>query len=296
MKVERILALTDLSPASRAGLTMADAVAERTGGHVDIGYVSLPIPGKPPVGEEALVRRVAALIADEEQEALDEIATACVAPERRGSVRRLESDCIRCGIRDLVIDGRPDLLCLSIRGRGRDPDVLVGSRAQFAARAAGVPVLLARGEPLPRRDHPLKVLLGADLVESPTVAARRIRWLVGPDDELALAHVVPGEVFYPRTLGVSDTFTPAQHAELRRRAEAALSDTDLGGDAPRIAVHVREGHPGEVLTALADELEPHLVVVRTHATRTYDPMMLGPVCEYVIRRSPVSVLVLPKEH
>jgi nucleotide-binding universal stress UspA family protein len=296
MKVERILALTDLSPASRAGLTMADALAERTGGHVDIGYVSLPIPGKPPAGQEAIVRRVAALIADEENEALQEVAAGCVAPERRGLVRRLETDCIRCGIRDLVVDERPDLVCLSVRGRGRDPDLLVGSHAEFTARASGVPVLLARAERLPRPGHALKVLLAADLVESPTVAARRIRWLVDAGDELALAHVVPGQVFYPPALGVSDAFTPGEHAELRRRAEAALSDTDLGAEAPRIAVHVREGHPGEVLTELARELDPHLLVVRTHATRTFDPMMLGPVCEYVIRRSPVSVLVLPKEH
>lgn len=293
MALERILALTDLSLASRPGLTFADSLAARTGGRVDVGYVSRPLPGLPRE-EEALAQRLESRIESEETAALEERVRSCVAAPRRGAIRRLSVECVRCGIRDLLSTSRPDVVCLSVRGTATAPDLLVGSIAEYVARAAEVPVFLVRAERLPPPREPLRVLLAADLVEPPTAAVRRIRWLVGPEDDLTLAHVIHTPVYFPPALGVQDVLTPGRLDEVRRSVAAALANVDVGADAPRLRTHVAEGHPGEALVDLARTLAPHVVAVRTHAARPFDPAMPGPVCEYLVRRCPATLLVLPK--
>lgn len=295
MKIRKILALTDLSTASRAGLKLASALAERTGGVVDIGHVSRPIPGPTPEGEADVVARVESMMRAEEEEVLKDEATSDVAAATLGEIHRIQGECVRCGIRDLIAHSQADLVCLGARGREAMPGLLVGSIAEFTARAAGVPVLIARDGELPAQGESLKLMLATDLVEPPAASVARLGGLLTSADELILAHVVETPVYYPRALGIHPALDPAQLAALKKAATSVLTDVDLGSRQPRTTVRVAEGRAGETLVRLAEELRPHILAARTHATRAYDPTLLGPVCEYLVRRCPVPLLVIPRD-
>jgi len=288
----RILALTDLSAASRVGVAVADGLAGRVAGEVDIGHVSATAASVASLADQELVRRIAALAETRECAALDDLAASCVAPGRRHRTHRVETGCLRCGVRDLLAAAVPDLVCLAARGGSDAPDLLVGSIAEYAVRVANVPVVVARGTGLPGVDEPLRLLVAVDLLESPATAVERIRWLLGPADALTVVHVVESPVFYPPALGSQTALGADQLAGMRRNARTALGRLDRA-TAARTEVVVEEGDPGERIALLAEQTAPHLVVVRRRASPASDLAMPGPVCEHLLRHCPTSLLVLP---
>jgi len=290
MAMERILALTDLSGPSLAAVTAADALAARVGGRVDLGYVRPPLPVTIPEDKVALRRQIAEVAERHEGELLD-AARLRIARERRGEVFVVAGECVRCGLRELAERGRPDVICLAARGGSTAPDLRVGGTALYAMRTTRVPGLLVHGPAAPPFAEPMRILLGVDLVESPDRSIGRVRWLLRPGDEVHLVHVVETQDFYPPALGVQPALSPAQVAELRRAASARLGDAGIEG----ARIHVEEGRPGDTLVSMARRLGPHLVVLRSHAARPYDPALLGPVSEHVLARCPAALLVLPKE-
>jgi len=291
MRLERILALTDLSRAARAGLEMADTLAARAGGKVHVGYLAQPVPGPRPPGEEALVEKVQSLIRAEEERILEEVAEACVDASRRGEIHRLDTDCVRCGVRDLIEQQHPDLVCLAARGHSTAPDVPLGSIAEHTARTAGVPVLLARGPALPPPGSPLRVLLAVDLIEPPDASVARVRPLLAAGDELILVHVIEAQVFFPPALGVQQALTRGELDSMTSKARQLLGDVETGAGGPRITARVETGETSATLTRLAETLGCHIVALRAHATRLHDPTHLGRHCVHVARAAPMSVLV-----
>jgi len=291
MEITKILALTDLSPASRVGLDMADTLAARAGGKVDVGYIAQPVPGPRPAVEEPLVRKVEGLLRTEEERGLADVAAQCVDATRRGELHRLYTECVRCGIRDLIARVRPDLVCLSVRGRATAANLALGSIAEHTARTAGVPVLLVRGPALPPPGSPLRVLLGVDLIEPPDATAARVRPLLRQGDELVLAHVLETHIFFPPALGLQPALTGAQLDTMTAKARSLLGDVTLGAQGPQVAVRVERGEPAAMLIHLAEHLGSHIVAVRAHATRLHDPLLLGRHSGRVARAAPVSVLV-----
>jgi len=289
MALEKILALTDLSRAARAGLEMADRLAARTGAKVDVGYVAQPVPGPRPPGEEALVAQVESLIRGEEEQALADALKSCIGASRRGEIHKVETDCVRCGVRDMIAAQHPDLVCLSVRGHATAPDMPLGSIAEHTARTAGLPVLLAKGPALPPPGAPLRLLLAVDLIEPPDASVGRVTPLLGKGDELVLAYVIETELFFPPALGAQPALTPTQLEKMTETARALLSDVRTNGDGPRITVRVERGETSATLVDLADGC--HVIALRAHATRLHDPTHLGRHADRVARTAPMSVLI-----
>jgi nucleotide-binding universal stress UspA family protein len=77
--------------------------------------------------------------------------------------------------------------------------------------------------------------------------------------------------------------TKAIAEELRR--DAQLEDADL-------EVHVREGEPADVVISVAEDQQADLIIVGTARNESLGRMMLGDTIENLVRKSPVSVLVV----
>ncbi|MDD3407764.1 MAG: universal stress protein [Methanomicrobium sp.] len=56
--------------------------------------------------------------------------------------------------------------------------------------------------------------------------------------------------------------------------------------------HIREGHAGDEILKLADELGADLIVMGSTGKSNLDRLLLGSVTEYVIRNSKVSTMVV----
>jgi len=64
----------------------------------------------------------------------------------------------------------------------------------------------------------------------------------------------------------------------------------------RVVVHLRFDSPADEISALARELDAHLVIVGTHGRRGLSRVLLGSVAEGVVRMAPCPVLVIrPRE-
>jgi nucleotide-binding universal stress UspA family protein len=296
MRVRTILALTDLSPAARAGLRLADAFAARTEAQVVVGFAQTDLDAL-----EGLARRDAenARRLEEwvrEQDALKLRAETrdLVAPLRLRGVETVAARNAREGVMALVTRIRPDLVCMATHGRGGVVHALLGSVAEHTIRAAGLPVAVTRGPALPPPGEPLTALVALDLAEDPEPIARAAAELFGPQDRLVLGHVVESYFFSPADYGIDFAFPQPDTEKLAGAARARLEAVRFVPPAPKVEVRVVAGRAGEGILALAAEAGAHLVVARTHGRRGFDRLMLGSVCERIVRRSPVPVLVIPK--
>ena len=118
--------------------------------------------------------------------------------------------------------------------------------------------------------------------------------MLRPADELLLGHVVESAYFSPAAYGSEFALPQPDVPALVEAATRTLDAIDFGDDAPRTASHVVAGRPRAGLLELEEELEPHLVVARTHGRRGFDRMMLGSVSEFLARKCRGAVLVYPK--
>jgi len=92
----------------------------------------------------------------------------------------------------------------------------------------------------------------------------------------------------PQT-GIPAGLSPAERADVRRQVEELLPPDSAAARAAQILVN--EGDvAGEIL---AEARSGDLLVVGTHGRTGVDRVLLGSVAEYVVRRSPRPVLVVP---
>lgn len=272
VEIGRILVLIDPSAPSQSALRVADAVAERFGAGIVAGSARR-------AQDEAVLKRLAA---------------GSIGHGRLEGVRTVAPAPGRDRIAQLVEETGADAVFLCIGAERRRGLQFPAGVAERVVRAAGLPVFLTRGTPIPAADQPIHVMVAADLVEDASVSARRVAHLFGPQDELHLVHVIRSYVYYPRTLEAVAALTPAETTDRRRRAAWELASVTLGANAPEIGVHVLGGEPAEMLVRAVSDLAADLVVVRTCAGLTYDPAELGPVCGHLVRACPSTLLVLPR--
>jgi nucleotide-binding universal stress UspA family protein len=285
--VKRILALTDLSENSQAGLELAESLARRFHAAVVGGYAHTRLDL---VRDTEEARRLAEWARKDDEDHLRALCAKIIEPGRLTGIEIVDAPDAREGVEMLVARVKPDLVCMATRGRTGLPHLLLGSVAEHTLRTARVPVVVTRGGPFPLPGTPLRVLLGLDLHHDPQAAAREAAALLAPQDELILAHVVESPGYTPPGLGLPREGVGTMVEAARKR----LLAVDLGENGPRLRVEVRHGHPADTLLEMEESLRPQLVVVRTHGRRGFDRMMLGSVAEHLARRCRAAVLVLPK--
>ena len=179
-----------------------------------------------------------------------------------------------------------DLVVVGAARHGRLAAAFLGTTAQRVLRGAQAPVLvLRRGlhRPLER------VLLAADLSEPSgpvhEMGLDAVHALFGAPDSLRLLHVV----------SLPALPLPGSRDDLHRAARAEL-ERFAAGRRPRegtLEPVVRVGAPVEEIVAQAEDWDPGLLVVGTHARGWTARLALGSVAEAALRDVPCNVLAVP---
>jgi len=291
----RILALTDLSECSCAGLALAEVLARRFHGKVTVGHVhtraeSLKALG----GDEENTRRLVDWARTDDEEHLGRLVRRYVEKLRVEATETVERPSARDGVAELVARTQPDFVCMATHGRTGFKHMLLGSIAEHTIRTARVPVVVTKGSSMPSLDDPLRVMLTLDLLDEPDRLVRLVSGILQPTDILLLAHVVESSYYSPAAYGTDFALPQPDVPRLQEAAQKRLERIDPGPGAPRIEVKVGVGRPGEGLLGIERSWQPHVVVAKTHGRRGFDRMMLGSVSEFLARRCQAAVLVYPK--
>lgn len=153
--------------------------------------------------------------------------------------------------------------------------------------------------------EPLKVVVGWESAERSTHALERAGDLAGRlGGALEVVHVrdavvtpapssAVGLPLDPGGTVAAAPLTPERLAEVRQQVEAEVEG--LTGSVPT-TVHVRQGWPPDVLTALADEVDAYVVVVGGpgHGFAAFlEHLVTGSVAHELEKRSHRPVLVVP---
>jgi nucleotide-binding universal stress UspA family protein len=294
MGFERILALTDLSPNSAAGLDLADVLALRLGARIIIGYAHTRTDVRrdlsPDRGE---AERLAQWVREDDEASLRALVERHIDKTRLLSTETTEAPGAREGALELIRRVRPDLVCMATRGRTGISHLLLGSVAEHTLRTAGVPVAVTRGGPLPAQGEPMRLLVAHDLMEDPGLLATRAGALLTVGDEVIHAHVVETWYYSSSAYGSELEFPQPDVPRLVDVATERLRRIPPV-DGRRASVEVATGRPGDGLLELESRCRPHLIVVRTHGRRGFDRMLLGSVSEFVARKAKAAVVVFPK--
>lgn len=188
---------------------------------------------------------------------------------------------------------RADLVMVGTTGRAGPARWWLGSEAERIVRASEKPVLVTR--PLSASaDAPLRVLCAVDLkseLADATVEALARFWPDTPARvDLLYVDETPPWVPVVAEPSVNEVLLERIADYRARQVErlARLSTTLLPASV-RGGVHVEEGPPANAIARAADDYD--LVVVGSRGRRGL-ARWLGSVAERVVRRAPVSVLVL----
>lgn len=294
MSFERILALTDLSPNAVAGVQLADAIARRLRARIVVGYVHTraDVLREFSRGQES-AERLAEWVREDDEASLRALSEKHVEKLRLLGIETVEATSARDGVLDLVRRTRPDLVCMSTRGRTGVSHLLLGSVAEHTLRTAGVPVAVTKGAPLPPPGEPLRLLVAHDLMDDPAALAGRAGEFLAKGDELVHAHVVESWYYSPSAYGSEFALPQPDVPRLVEAAAERLKRVAVPG--PKASVEVTTGRPGEGLLELERKSQPHMIVARTHGRRGFDRLMLGSVSEFLARKATAAVLVFPKQ-
>ncbi|MCK6458778.1 MAG: universal stress protein [Planctomycetes bacterium] len=292
--IDRILALTDLSPNALAGVDLADGLARRLQARVIVGFVHTrtDVLREFSRGQES-AERLAQWVKEDDDASLRALAEKRVDKLRLLAVEATDAPNARDGVLDLIRRVRPDLVCMATRGRTGVSHMLLGSVAEHTLRMAGVPVAVTKGAALPPTGEALRMLVAHDLIDDPAPLAERAAELLTKGDEIVHTHVVESWYYSPSAYG-SEFALP--QPDVPRLVEAATGRLRQLTTRPGLtgSVEVTTGRPGEGLLEIEKRLAPHMIVARTHGRRGFDRMMLGSVSEFLARKAKAAVLVFPK--
>jgi nucleotide-binding universal stress UspA family protein len=294
MSFERILALTDLSDNSVAGLVLADALASRLKARVVAGYAHTRADILRDYGQgRESAERLAQWVREDDETRLRALCEKHLDKMRLAATETVEAPNGREGVLALIRRVKPGLVCMATRGRTGVSHLLLGSVAEHTLRTAGVPVMVTRGAALPPPGQPLRVLVAHDLLDDPAPLAALAAGLLAKGDEMVHAHVVESWYYSPSAYGTEFALPQPDVPRLVQASVERLGRVTVEG-APKASVEVTTGRPGEGLLELERKCRPHIVVARTHGRRGFDRMMLGSVSEFLARKAQAAVLVFPK--
>lgn len=144
----RIVVPVDGSPQAEAALRYASVIAgKRTAELVLLHAVAEVAPGgtgRPEPDDEALYRKLNQREQRAADDRLDRLRRLLPADAHRSRMRRLSGTDPRRTLLRAIYEEQGELMVLSARGLGRDPDMPIGSTAEYLISSAAMPVLLIR--------------------------------------------------------------------------------------------------------------------------------------------------------
>ncbi|HWC46972.1 MAG TPA: universal stress protein, partial [Casimicrobiaceae bacterium] len=124
-----------------------------------------------------------------------------------------------------------------------------------------------------------RVVVGVDLTEASTRAARWVASRFAPDAEMVFLHCLD-----PMLL-------QRQSAEARDAADKMLRELARDAGSKRSSYRIRIGDPARCLADLAAEMDADLIAVGAHEEHPNRIPALGTTAERLVRCSPVPVLL-----
>jgi nucleotide-binding universal stress UspA family protein len=298
-RIRRILATTDLSDESLAGVRYAVALAENVGAAVALLHV-VEFPSPPPMPG---MRSVTLSLDDSEIAEHARVRLKTLAKrESKGDLNLtpiLRSGNSFYGIITTARERAADLIVIATHGYTGAKRVLLGSTAERVVRHASCPVLTVPARTIPRRTRKMppldlkKILVPIDFSKTSETALPWAASLAAESNaELILLHVVekfPIDYVLGREL-MNETITP-----LMKQGEADLKQMagSLSKSAGRrVSAVVRDGKPFEEICSAAKRLGANLIALTTHGYTGLRRVYLGSTAERVVRHAHCPVLVV----
>lgn len=296
-KIREILAPTDFSEQSVAGLRYAMNLRSRFISNLTLLHVVEPSPPMAGVESEALAQ------SDSEVTAWAQKELVKLARKEAGNDKQIAS-IVRTGkpFREITAaagERAADLIVIATRGYTGTKRVLLGSTAERVVRHARCPVLTVRTATTPGRISKTptfrlrKILVPIDFSELSIGALPWATFLAANfGAELILLHVTkksPIDYLLGREL-MNETIVPLMkqaEADLERMAASLSQSTEVNASAV-----VRDGAPFEEICHAAKTLGANLIVLTTHGYTGLKHVWLGSTAERVVRHAPCPVLVV----
>ena len=142
------------------------------------------------------------------------------------------------------------------------------------------------------RSPPKTILLATDLSSRGDRALDRAAQLARQwNARLVVVHAIEGASDGPNWSDLDDA------PSWRRPPEAAIAierqiRRDLREEVDDLLIHIEEGDPVQVILATIEREECDLVVLGTARDELFGRMLLGDTVEHIVRKSPVSVLIV----
>jgi nucleotide-binding universal stress UspA family protein len=297
-RIQDILATTDLSNESIAGVRYAVALAKKAGAAVALLHV-VELPPPPPMpGMRSVTHSLQdSKIAKHARARLKTLAKR----ESKGDLNVtpiLRSGNSFYGIITTARERAADLIVMATHGYTGAKRVLLGSTTERVVRHAPCPVLTVPARTTPRRTGKMsldlkKILVPIDFSKTSETA---LPWaaLVAAESnaELILLHVVekfPIDYVLGREL-MNETITPLRkqaEAELKRMAESLNKFTGL-----KVSAVVRDGAPFKEICSAAQKLGADLIALTTRGYTGLKHAWIGSTAERVVRHASCPVLVV----
>lgn len=295
LKVKNILATTDLSNRSFAGVRYAAALGKRISAKVALLYV-VELPPPPP--RDYLLSGDNSKIPKSARARLNTLATG----ESRGDAKLtplIRSGNSIYGILATARERAADLIVIATHGYTGANRVFLGSTAERVVRHAPCSVLTVPARAIRRRTGQMlpfsltRILVPIDFSECSKAA---LPWAASVaaefNAELILLHVV--ETFAADyLLGpqlANETITPLmkeREAELKRMAESLKESTGL-----KVSAAVRAGKPFKEIYSASEKLGADLIALTTRGNTGLKRVWLGSTAERVVRHASRPVLIV----
>jgi nucleotide-binding universal stress UspA family protein len=295
--LHEILAPTDFSATSRAGVRYAVALAKKLRAKVELLHVIEP-PSRLAGMEAVVIARE-----DSELTALARGQLERLAQRAREGDLHLTS-CVRSGkpFHEIASSAREravDLIVIATHGYTGAKRALLGSTAERVVRHAPCPVLAVPARTTPNRfgsTSPLKlkkVLVPIDFSRTSKTALPWATFLAAHfEADIVLLNVVekfPIDYLLgreQRNKRIVPLMTQAE-TELERMAGCLRNSTGLN-----LSALVRAGNPFEEICQSAKALGADLIVLTTHGYTGLKHVWLGSTAERVVRHAPCPVLAV----
>jgi len=291
--LQTILATTDFSGDSRAGVCYAAALAEKLNADIALLHVVEPRSWMDQYG----ARKDSEVVA---------LARAQLAKLAKSDVGRdvTATSSVRTGkpfheITTAARECAADLIVIATHGYAGVERVLLGSTAERVVRHAPCPVLVVPARELPKRAGKTppfklqKILVPIDFSNLSKDALPYAVLLAGHyGAELLLLHIVE---MFPIDSLLGRELTHQTTVPLMKQAEADLERIamELGEvSGVKAAVAARRGTPFAEICDAAKSGSADLIVLTTHGYTGLKHVLLGSTAERVVRHAPCPVLVV----
>lgn len=288
--IRRILAATDLSPASLAAARTAAHLAQALDARLHLVHAA------PPAAEVRLGILGQEFKGKFRQELLRELdALVAELPAQVAGAEIREGYPVDVVLEEIHRTGA-DLLVLGTHGRTGVVHLALGSVAEHLAQVAPIDVLLARGA---SPDLFRRPLLALKPTASACRAAARAAALAGPlgwnELHLASAYQLPAGFAY--SLQAEDVVTD----RLRQMLEEDLAPVldQLRQQGPDLHPHFQLGSPVGVVLECAASCRADLVILGSHSRSRWTAMLLGDTARALSHRLECAIWLvrdLPERH